>query len=95
MRIVSQMPYNPGRNGNLILIIKIFVKYKEELFERKSSGSGLKKTRLRTWGSAALTTRHPLYPQKFAQPRRQAGGRSVGIVRSQTKATELLYYYVD
>ena len=39
----------------------------------------------------------PLYPQKLALPSLTGGGRSVGIVRSRTKATEfslvLVYYY--
>jgi hypothetical protein len=36
------------------------VKITEELLERKSSGSGSRKLRLRLWKSVALTTRHPL-----------------------------------
>jgi len=32
----------------------------------------------------------PLYPQKLALTLPTGGGRSVGIVRSRTKATELL-----
>jgi hypothetical protein len=32
----------------------------------------------------------PLYPQKFALTSPTSGGRSVGIVRSRTKATELV-----
>jgi len=32
----------------------------------------------------------PLYPQKLALTSPTGGGRSVGIVRSRTKATELL-----
>ena len=38
----------------------------------------------------------PLYPQKLALPSPTGGGRSVGIVRSRTKATEfsLVYIYV-
>jgi len=34
----------------------------------------------------------PLYPQKLALTSPTGGGRSVGIVRSQTKATEFLLY---
>jgi hypothetical protein len=40
-------------------------------------------------GSAALTMQHPLYPQKLALTSPTSGGRSVSIVRSWTKATEL------
>ena len=38
----------------------------------------------------------PLYPQKLALPSPTGGGRSVGIVRSRTKATEfsLVYIYI-
>jgi hypothetical protein len=32
----------------------------------------------------------PLYPQKLALTSSTSGGRSVGIVRSRTKATELV-----
>jgi len=34
----------------------------------------------------------PLYPQKLALTSPTGGGRSVGIVRSWTKATELVIY---
>jgi hypothetical protein len=34
----------------------------------------------------------PLYPQKLALTSQTSGGRSVGIVRSRSQATELLYY---
>ena len=34
----------------------------------------------------------PLYPQKLALTSPTGGGRSVGIVRSRTKATELVLY---
>jgi len=34
----------------------------------------------------------PLYPQKLALTSPTGGGRSVGIVRSRTKATELYTY---
>ena len=37
----------------------------------------------------------PLYPQKLALTSPTGGGRSVGIVRSLTKATELLFSYHD
>jgi hypothetical protein len=38
----------------------------------------------------------PLYPQKLALTSPTGGGRSVGVVRSRTKATEfsLVFYYV-
>jgi hypothetical protein len=41
----------------------------------------------------------PLYPQKLALTSPTGGGRSVGIVRLRTKATEvffvLVFYYVS
>jgi hypothetical protein len=40
--------------------------------------------------SAALTMRPSLYPQKLALTSPTSGGRSVGIVRSRTIATELV-----
>ena len=36
----------------------------------------------------------PLHPQKLALTSPTGGGRSVGIVRVRTKATELLYLYL-
>ena len=37
----------------------------------------------------------PLYPQKLALTSPTGGGRSVGIVRSRTKATEFSLVYID
>jgi hypothetical protein len=70
---------------SLSLVSKI-----EELRGRKYSGSGLGKPRLRPQGSATLTTRHLLYPQKLALTSPTSSGQSIGIVRSQIKATELI-----
>jgi hypothetical protein len=61
-----------------------------ELFERKSSGSGLQNLDYGCRGTAALTTRQPLYPQKLILTSPTSLGRSVCIVRWQTQATELL-----
>jgi hypothetical protein len=55
----------------------------EELLEGKSSGSGLEN---------ALTTRHPL-SAKVGTTSPTSGGRSVGIVRSWTKATEFSFSF--
>jgi hypothetical protein len=60
----------------------------EELLERKSNGSGLE--------SREYRRRDPhgaLCPQKLALTSWRSGGHSVGIVRSRTKATELLFRY--
>jgi hypothetical protein len=61
----------------------------EELRERKSKGSGLKKRDYSRRGSAALTKRHDS-PQKLALTSPTRGGRSAGIVRSRTQATEFV-----
>jgi len=37
----------------------------------------------------------PLYPQKLALTSPAGGGRSVGIVRPRTKATEFSFYNVQ
>jgi hypothetical protein len=58
----------------------------EELLGRRNSDSGQEKTR---W------PRDTLYPQKLALTSTTSGGRSVSIVRSQTKATELLLIYFN
>jgi hypothetical protein len=59
----------------------------EELLERKSSGSGLES---REYGCRDLSRwpRVSFYPQKLALTSPISGGRSVGIVRSRTQATE-------
>jgi hypothetical protein len=60
----------------------------EELLGRKSSGSDPEN---REFGrrDSPRWLRDILYPQKFALTSPTSGGRSVGIARSQTKATEL------
>jgi hypothetical protein len=61
----------------------------EELLERQSSGSGLEN---RDYGLGIRRADHatPLYPQKLALTSLTSGGHSVGIVRSMTKAKELV-----
>jgi hypothetical protein len=57
------------------------------VLERKSSGSGLE---CREYGrrDPLCWPRSTLYPQKLALTSPTSGGRSVGIVRSRTQATE-------
>jgi len=54
----------------------------------KSSGSRSKKQRLTAVGTRCADHVTPLYPQKLALTSPTGGGRSVGIVRVRTKATE-------
>jgi hypothetical protein len=61
----------------------------EELHERKSSGFGLE---IREYGHRAplCLPRDTLYPRKLTVTSPTIRGRSVGIVRSRTKATEFV-----
>jgi hypothetical protein len=63
----------------------------EELLERNSSGSGIENRDYSRRGSASLTTRHPLYPQKLALTSPTSVGGSVVIVSSRTRATEFVF----
>jgi hypothetical protein len=63
----------------------------EELPGRKSSGSGLQENRDYGRRDPPLWPRDTLYPQKLALTSPTSGGRSVGIFRSRTKATEWSY----
>jgi hypothetical protein len=62
----------------------------EELLERKSSGTGLEN---REYGrrDPSRWSCGTLYPQILALTSTASGGRSVGIVCSQTKATEFSF----
>jgi hypothetical protein len=70
----------------LSLVCKI-----EELLERKSSDSGVE---IREYGirDPSRCPRDNLYPQKLALTSPTSGGRSVGIIRSRTQATEDILY---
>jgi hypothetical protein len=65
----------------------------QELLERKSSGSDLEN---RDYDHRGCHADHvaPLYPQKLALTSPANGGRSVSIVRSQTKAREFGLVFV-
>ena len=54
----------------------------------KSSGSRSRKQKLTVVGTRCADHVTPLYPQKLALTSPTGGGRSVGIVRVRTKATE-------
>ena len=57
----------------------------------KSSGSRSGKQRLMAVGARCADHGTPLYPQKLALTSPTGGGRSVGIVRVRTKATEFSF----
>ena len=54
----------------------------------KSNGSSSRKQRLTAVGTRCSDHVTPLYPQKLALTSPTGGGRSVGIVRVRTKATQ-------
>ena len=55
---------------------------------KKISGSRSRKQRLTAVGTRCADNVTPLYPQKLALTSPTGGGRSIGIVRVRTKATE-------
>jgi len=59
----------------------------------KISGSRSRKQRLTAVGTHCADHVTPLYPQKLALTSPTGGGRSVGIVRVRTKATEFSFMY--
>jgi hypothetical protein len=66
----------------------------DELLERKNSGSGLES---REYGcrDPSRWSRSTIYPQKLTLTSLTSGGRSVGIVRSRTLATEFsLFFFI-
>jgi hypothetical protein len=65
----------------------------EELLGRNIRGSGLE-YREYGRGNPLRWPRDTLYPQKLALTSPTSGGRSVGIVRSRTKATEFVCFVV-
>ena len=61
----------------------------------KSSGSRSRKQRLTAAGTRCADHVTPLYPQKLALTSPTGGGRSVGIVRVWTKATEFSLVFIS
>jgi len=61
----------------------------------KSSGSRSRKQRLTAVGTRCADHVTPLYPQTLALTSPTGGGRSVGIVRVRTKATEFSFFFSE
>ena len=59
----------------------------------KSSGSGLENRDSTAVGNRYADHVTPLYPQKLALTSPSGGGRSVGMVRSRTEATEFSFSF--
>jgi hypothetical protein len=66
----------------------------EELFERNNSDSGLE-NRKYSRGGPLRWPRDALYQKKLKLTSPTSGGRSVGIVRPRTKATEFNFYLIN
>jgi hypothetical protein len=66
----------------------------EELLERKSSGAGIGNRDYGRKGIRLADYATPLYPQKLALTTLKSGGRSIGIVRSRTQATEFVSLFL-
>ena len=60
---------------------------------KKLAAAGLE-NRLTAVGTRCADHVTTLYPQKLALTSPTGGGRSVGIVRVRTKATEFIYIYI-
>jgi hypothetical protein len=76
------------------LSLESIVRSIEELIERKSISSRSRKQRLMAVETRCADHVTPLYPQKLAITPPTGGGRSVGIIRSRTKATEFVCLFV-
>jgi hypothetical protein len=77
--------------GSLSLVSTI-----EELLGTKSSGSAIENQKYGR-GDQLRLPRDTVYPQELALTSPSSDGRSVGILRSQTQATEfsfLVYYLI-
>jgi len=95
-KISKERMYLAAYTGSIYVYIYVCVCVCQlrSYLNEKVAAPGLENRRLTAVGTRCADHVTPLYPHKLALTSPTGGGRSVGIVRSRTKAPEFIYIYI-